>query len=715
MRRATVAIGACAAALVVLAAPASAPAAVTDETQIAGIHGPAGIQADGQTSGAAISASGRYVTFESRGWRCPNSGNPCGDGDDGYRINPAQDTSPGQPHSCDPNVTPPPTCVGVSDIFRRDMDTGETIWVSTESGGLDAMSPSISDNGCRISYWTEAEIDFDDGNDSGDVYVADLCDSPGDVITMLGSTDDGPQYAVGQVDETSGISGDGEVVSFSTRNSVINEQGFNGPAGVDQVFNHRLDAAQTRMISVNAAGTGAANGHTGVAGKTATSQDGSRVAFASIATNLGNAEEHPGAPGCQYLYDGRPYSDAGSCDVFVRDDNSGNTAYIPRPPHLNSSYLVDRDLSISGDGRKVGLTAGYSAPNPDKHVYVRGIDDGQWTFVSCTSGPCGVTEGGFNGLADPADSQSANPTLSHDGRFVSFASFAGNLIFPPYKPGATFATAGMFIRDTVNKTTFLYSRAPGVTGAPSISPGEFDGQIARGGTAVTFQSTARLDPRDTNNDLDVYRRVIKDATTGEPDQPAARGTTVDVRPIVIGKPITATLPGGQTVPVEHMDEYPIGTRIDATNSRVELTNANDTFGTNSMQFYEGKFTITQPRPGAGNDFTTLRLVDKLRCGGKKKGKKKGKGRLAVTAARRSRSLWGNGRGRYRTRGKGGTASVVGTNWFTRDNCRGTLFRLASGGPLQVDDFKKKGRVNKTLKKPGSKYFARDKKKKKRKK
>src|SRR5918994_5461473 len=46
--------------------------------------------------------------------------------------------------------------------------------------------------------------------------------------------------------------------------------------------------------------------------------------------------------------------------------------------------------------------------------------------------------------------------------------------------------------------------------------------------------------------------------------------------------------------------------------------------------------------------------------------------------REVRALWGNGKGRFRTRGRFATASVRGTIWRTVDRCDGTLARVRQG-------------------------------------
>ena len=46
--------------------------------------------------------------------------------------------------------------------------------------------------------------------------------------------------------------------------------------------------------------------------------------------------------------------------------------------------------------------------------------------------------------------------------------------------------------------------------------------------------------------------------------------------------------------------------------------------------------------------------------------------------RRVRKLWGDGRGRFRTRGRYGAATVRGTKWLTLDRCDGTKVRVVRG-------------------------------------
>jgi ferric-dicitrate binding protein FerR (iron transport regulator) len=65
-------------------------------------------------------------------------------------------------------------------------------------------------------------------------------------------------------------------------------------------------------------------------------------------------------------------------------------------------------------------------------------------------------------------------------------------------------------------------------------------------------------------------------------------------------------------------------------------------------------------------------------------------------------LWGDGKGRFRTKGKNSAATVLGTKWLVEDRCSSTLTRVRRG-KVRVRDFAKKKSV---IVKRGKKYIAR---------
>jgi hypothetical protein len=134
-----------------------------------------------------------------------------------------------------------------------------------------------------------------------------------------------------------------------------------------------------------------------------------------------------------------------------------------------------------------------------------------------------------NGGQQPADSHSYRPSLSADGRFVAFESWAGNLA-----PGVDVTNNGVFVRDLIAGTTVLAS--PG-TGAPPDGK-SYMAAIRGDGRVIAFWSRAsNLIPGDTNGeeDLFTYDRVsavvtrANVSTAGTPAEPADGGRVEGAR------------------------------------------------------------------------------------------------------------------------------------------------------------------------------------------
>ena len=67
------------------------------------------------------------------------------------------------------------------------------------------------------------------------------------------------------------------------------------------------------------------------------------------------------------------------------------------------------------------------------------------------------------------------------------------------------------------------------------------------------------------------------------------------------------------------------------------------------------------------------------------------GKAAQAAAKKpkTRKLWGDGKGKFRTKGQYSAATIRGTKWLVQDGCRYTLTRVATGVVSVRDDVKKR--------------------------
>jgi len=132
----------------------------------------------------------------------------------------------------------------------------------------------------------------------------------------------------------------------------------------------------------------------------------------------------------------------------------------------------------------------------------------------------------------------------------------------------------------------------------------------------------------------------------------------------------------------------LGTFVDATHGKVTITSASDHHGSyQTGLFYGGKFKTRQR--GSLRPVTEAYL--KGQVGPCAKSKKKGKNATAsAKRKRRSRHLWGDSHGNFRTVGKSSSASTRGTRWLTKDTCAGTL-TIVKRGKVLVRDFATNGR------------------------
>ena len=145
------------------------------------------------------------------------------------------------------------------------------------------------------------------------------------------------------------------------------------------------------------------------------------------------------------------------------------------------------------------------------------------------------------------------------------------------------------------------------------------------------------------------------------------GKTVVLKPIS-GK-VRVRLRGARRfVDLTEVDDVPLGSTVDTRNGRVELASVPSRAGAvEKVQLYDGQFSVAQK---AG--VTEFALNESLAsC------------RRARAAARKpkTRKLWGDGKGRFRTKGTYSAATVRGTRWLVQDSCAGTLTRVAEGSVL----------------------------------
>jgi Ca2+-binding RTX toxin-like protein len=122
----------------------------------------------------------------------------------------------------------------------------------------------------------------------------------------------------------------------------------------------------------------------------------------------------------------------------------------------------------------------------------------------------------------------------------------------------------------------------------------------------------------------------------------------------------------------------------STNASIIVLSRLGTPGAQSATFYGSSFTV---RPERRLTEVNLTGANRRIC--------RQQPRIATalgSISRRSLSrLWGSAKGRFRTRGRYGAATVRGTVWLTAERCDGTLVAVAQGA-VSVRDFRRRHTV-----------------------
>ncbi len=239
----------------------------------------------------------------------------------------------------------------------------------------------------------------------------------------------------------------------------------------------------TTLASVDSSGNQADNAseHSSI------SADGRFVAFESTATNLVTGDTN------------------NASDVFVHDLQSGTTERVSLDSSENQANGQSYEPSISDDGRYVAFHS--SASNlPDdfrngEDVFVRDRQSGTTELVSVDSSE------------KQGNNASYYPSISADGRFVAFKSFATNLVSTD-----TNDKLDVFVRDRQDGTTQRASldssgkQGNDHAGSANGFVTSHDHSISGDGLHVAFHSTAtNLVTSDTSGFPDVFVHEVDKA------------------------------------------------------------------------------------------------------------------------------------------------------------------------------------------------------------
>ncbi|MFD2385615.1 fibronectin type III domain-containing protein, partial [Paenibacillus xanthanilyticus] len=329
----------------------------------------------------------------------------------------------------------------------------------------DSEFASVSDDGNLIAFESEASnLVAGDGNGEADIFVRDRAAGTTRLISRSssGGDSDGGSYAPL-------ISGDGAYVLFTSHAS-------NLVKGLEAGETEDLYLANLRTGAIERVAENVMAGYIYNTARPYAMSDGARyIAFSSYAAN-GTANDYNG-----------------TWDVFVKDRTTQTVTRITDrlPDFFNSSQL-----DITPNGRYVTFAINQIGLlqediNIDDDIYVYDTLYGEYELIS--HNPQGLS----------GSNSSRNPSISDDGRYVTFESFAGDLSDED--------------QDYTNDV-YVYDRK---TRSLKLANYTVDGQASGGenvlasmsgsGRFVAFESDDSLDPSAVNRS--VYIRDLKRGMT----------------------------------------------------------------------------------------------------------------------------------------------------------------------------------------------------------
>ncbi len=366
---------------------------------------------------------------------------------------------------------------GAHDIFIRDRATNTTKRVSVDSSGNQATDrsydPSVSGNGRYVAFYSYDNSLVQSGtNRSSDVFVHDIQTGSTEIVSI---TVDGHYESYGQSYSAS-IDHDGRYVAFNSNvKYLVPEVTQQSPL---HIYVRDMEENKTEIVSIDS------NKIRGDAGSfyPVISGDGKHVAFLSHAANL------------------VPNDTNGKWDFFVHDrvaeitkrvsvDSNGNEA------NDNGLFVEGRRpyLSISYDGRYIAFMS-YATnlvpndTNGNSDIFVHDTVTGNTERVSTDKD------------GNQAEGINWHPSISDDGRYVTFKSSANNLV----SDNTLFAD--IFVKDRI--TGFIHIVSVDNDGNHANS-GSLVASMSGDAQHIAFQSYAtNLVPIDANGKIDIFVHTL---------------------------------------------------------------------------------------------------------------------------------------------------------------------------------------------------------------
>ena len=366
--------------------------------------------------------------------------------------------------------------------------------------------------------------------------------------------------------------------------------------------------------------------------------DGNRDGVDDVIVGAPSASPTSGADGAAYVVYGQAAPDP--ADVRLAEIASGGVA-----DDLGFVIMRVQDHDLGSLGRAVGL-AGDS--NRDGRAEVL-VGDPDFSGGRKGAGAVYAVSGGFE-LEEP-DTEISGPVITDANPTFTFSSPTTGASFQCSLDGAGFTPCSSPYTLRVLSSGLHTLRVRAVAEGLSDPSPASQGFIVAGGNPP----------------------------------PPVQGETVNLRPISGDVGVGLADVGRRLIQISEPVQVPVGTLVDATLGRVEVTSATEPEqpggdpGTQAAEFFEGKFRIRQTKR---RDLTTMRLRGKTECSGPAS-----PGRKTPFASRKRKpGLWGSGNGNFASQGNHGSAQVRGTEWLLFEACGGITGTFVKNGIVRFTDF-----------------------------
>jgi len=349
----------------------------------------------------------------------------------------------------------------------------------TEGNGFSASS-HLSCDGRYVAFFSSASnLISGDSNSTSDVFLRDRRTS---ITTRVSVASDGTQGDNASGSHGGCISATGRFAAFASWATNLVAEDTNG---VPDAFLRDCQRGETTRVSVASDG---AQGAGTSWGDPRVSADGRYVAFGSGASNLVSADTNAFP------------------DVFLRDCSRGETTRVSVASDGTQGNERSVFPSLSADGRYVAFHSWASN-------LVSGDNNETWDVFlhDCLTGETTLVSVASDGTQGNGSSASGSASLSADGRYVAFDSSATNLV-----SGDSNGWPDIFLHDcSTGETTLVSVASDGTPG--NDDTGGFS--LSADGRYVAFESWAtNLVPGDTNGTSDVFVRWLETGFSGNPNR-----------------------------------------------------------------------------------------------------------------------------------------------------------------------------------------------------